>query len=836
MLLGELMTSRGPILTIIFCLTIVCKSFSVQLPTVNLSQQKDTIPSLISSETESEIRKVNELYNLARVYFYSKEIEKGLKTTQKALLLSDSIDYKEYKAPYYLAIAAFFGDELSGLRFYYEKKAEQVSSNDLSLSKSHVQSQKEQIGRDVSNKQLISELNNNVTLFDEVKHGELRAAIFCKLGFYNLESRELDQALTFFNQSAQLYKSKGEFFPEFLCQGLKMSILHILEMPDLVKEIEQKLKSVLFKKSEDPSYGLLSKAMASSYARQGHFIKSIEYYLKSIESFAQSRELTMLPDLYRDLGIAYENLYLFEKSAESFKNCIEVLNQIGAYNKLSELYIYKVFPLIELEKYEEAQRYIELAQRDTVFVKTRFHYARLEDARGQILMKQRKYLEAISYFNRALNDFKSIEETHWGIPYVLLNISACYGHLGQTEKALKFALDSKGMIYEGQLKLARRTNQLISKLYETKGDFSPALRYLKEYENIVESSNKDGDLKILADAEIQAILERSNREIFALEREQQLAEQINTTQRLWLTVIFGALLFTILISYVLYRNFRIKTNTNARLLREKDKVEQTLEKLKDTQEQLVQQEKLASLGQLTAGIAHEIKNPLNFITNYSELGKEILDDLVIALQNNDENEIKEVVSDLDKSLDIINKNGKRADLIVKGMLQLSRSGTVEKTPTDINELSKEYLQLAYHAHKAINQGLRVDVETDLDAELGVKVINAQDIGRVILNLITNSLFAVGERQKQSNDGFIPMVKLITKSGSEMYTITVQDNGAGIPEDIKDKIFEPFFTTKKGTDGTGLGLSLSYDIVKAHNGKIEVRSDSNGTLVSIMLPV
>jgi len=614
-----------------------------------------------------------------------------------------------------------------------------------------------------------------------------------------------------------------------------MSILHTLEKANLEKDIEKELKSILFKKVEDTNHGFFSKAMASSYARQGNFIKSVEYYLKSIESFAQSSDFILLSDLYRDLGIAYENLYLFEKSAESFKNCIDILNQIGAYHKLSELYIYMVFPLIELKKFDEAQRYIHLAESDTVFVKTRFHYARLADAHGQILMRKEKYKEAINYFDKALNDFKSIEDTHWGIPYVLLNISACYGYLGQTEKALKFALESKGRIFEGQLKLARRTNQLISKLYETKGDFSPALRYLKEYENIVESSNKDGDLKILADAEIQAILERSNREIFALEREQQLAEQINTTQRLWLIVIFGALLFTLLVSYILFRNYRIKMNANSRLFREKEKVEETLAKLRATQEQLVEQEKLASLGQLTAGIAHEIKNPLNFITNYSELGKDLLIELESALQKNDELEINELNSDLRKSLDTIHKNGKRADLIVKGMLQLARSGSVEKTPTDINELSKEYLQLAYHAYKAINQGFRVDVETILDSELGVKVINEQDIGRVILNVITNALYAVGERQKQSNDDYKPKVKLLTQNGPEMFTISVQDNGSGIPDEIKDKIFEPFFTTKKGTDGTGLGLSISYDIVKAHDGRLEIQSDSNGTLVSILLP-
>lgn len=829
------MIRRVFFLTLLLFLSSVCETFSYQLLSPDSVYQKDSLHASVSVETEIIEKKVFQLYNYAKVYFNSQEIEKGLKNIQKALILVDSLEYKDYKKPHYLAIASFFGEDLSDLRFYYEKKAEQVIINSGSYLDMLDQLKEEHQGRNIRDDQLIQELKNSVTLFDQVNDDEILAAIFCKLGLLTLNDGDLEQANDFFEKSAERYKRIGESFPEFYCLGRKMSILHTLEKADLEKEIEKELKSILFKKAEDANHGFFSKAMASSYARQGNFIKSIEYYLKSIESFAQSSAFIILSDLYRDLGIAYENLYLFEKSAESFKNCIDVLNQIGAYHKLSELYIYMVFPLIELEKYDEAQRYIHLAERDAVFVKTIFHKARLADAHGQILMKQENYKEAILYFERALKDFESIEKTHWGIPYVLLNISACYGYLGQTEKALKFALESKGMIFEGQLKLARRTNQLISKLYETKGDFSPALRYLKEYEKIVESSNKDDDLRILADAEIQTILERSNREIFALEREQQLTEQINTSQRLWLTVIFGALLFTLLVSYILYRNFRIKMNANSRLQQEKEKVEETLAKLRATQEQLIEQEKLASLGQLTAGIAHEIKNPLNFITNYSELGKDLLVELDSALQKNDEREINELRSDLKKSLDIIYKNGKRADLIVKGMLQLARSGSVEKIPTDINELSKEYLQLAYHAYKAINQGFRVDVETILDSDLGVKVINEQDIGRVILNVITNALFAVGERKKQSTADYTPKVKLITKSGSIMFSITVQDNGPGIPDKIKDRIFEPFFTTKKGTDGTGLGLSISYDIVKAHGGKIEISTDSNGTEVSIFLP-
>ena len=800
---------------------------------LHLSQE--SIQSVLNDENLEEDKRVVLLFGFAKDSFNAHDVDLGLKTIHKALLLADSIGYKASKTHLYATLSVFFGQDFPDLQFYYERRAEESIKDDLSLTELQTQSSQNSPRTRLTNEELKKVLIDNLSLFDSESTIEIRAAILSRLGHLELILTNFEESIAFFEEAHELFDDSDELYPSFYTLGYTLSILNTLERFSTYRAIELKLKRILFKNSDSPYFVLMSKAMASSYARQGLFIMSIEFYLRSIDAFIQSGDLALLPNVYLDLGVAYENLYLFEKAVDSFKTCIQVLDGIGAKYRIAEMYTYLIFPLIELEQYDEAQKYIELAENDTVFTKTAFHFARLADARGQILMNQERYEEAIDYFEDALTGFKSIDEIHWGIPYVMLNISACYGRAGQTEKALKYALDSKGIGYEGQQKLARRTNQLISKLYETKGDFSPALRYLKEYENIVESSNKDDELRILADAEIQSILERSNREIIALGREQQLAEQINTTQRLWLTVILGALIFTLLLSYVLYRNYRIKMNTNSRLLREKEKVEDTLQKLRTTQEQLVEQEKLASLGQLTAGIAHEIKNPLNFVTNYSELGQELLLELENAVINNDEKEIKDAIADLKKSLSKISKNGKRADSIVKGMLQHSRSGSSEKSAVDINKLSEEYLQLAYHAHRAINQSLRVDVEMDLDPELGVKVVNAQDIGRVILNVISNALFAVSERHKNRPQDYIPRVNLSTKSGLETFTIKVQDNGPGIPEDIRDKVFEPFFTTKKGTDGTGLGLSISYDIVKSHGGKLKISSDAEGTLVTITLP-
>jgi signal transduction histidine kinase len=241
--------------------------------------------------------------------------------------------------------------------------------------------------------------------------------------------------------------------------------------------------------------------------------------------------------------------------------------------------------------------------------------------------------------------------------------------------------------------------------------------------------------------------------------------------------------------------------------------------LKSTQSQLIQSEKMASLGELTAGIAHEIQNPLNFVNNFSEINTELLEELEEEIENGDLEEVKDIMEDLIANEKKINQHGKRADAIVKGMLQHSRTSTGEKVPTDLNELADEYLRLAYHGLRAKDPDFNAAFETDFDQFLPKVNIVPQDIGRVLLNLINNAFQAVHEMSKLGKDGYAAKVAVSTALEDDRVVIRVKDNGPGIPEDIKDKIFQPFFTTKPMGQGTGLGLSLSYDIVKAHAGDL-----------------
>jgi two-component system, NtrC family, sensor kinase len=314
-------------------------------------------------------------------------------------------------------------------------------------------------------------------------------------------------------------------------------------------------------------------------------------------------------------------------------------------------------------------------------------------------------------------------------------------------------------------------------------------------------------------------------------------QQIETQSKIRTYGLLAVLAVLSIIGFILYRNNRQKQKANAVLQDEKDKVESTLHELKSTQSQLIQSEKMASLGELTAGIAHEIQNPLNFVNNFSEVSNELIDEMKTEFTKGNLDEVNAIVDDVIGNEEKINHHGKRADAIVKGMLQHSSAGSGKKELTNINALADEYLRLAYHGLRAKDKSFNATMKTDFDETIGNINIIPQDIGRVILNLITNAFYVVNEKQKSGIENYEPTVEINTKKEGNKVFISVQDNGNGIPQKILDKIFQPFFTTKPTGQGTGLGLSLSYDIVKAHGGELRVETkEGEGSTFIIQIPV
>ncbi len=289
---------------------------------------------------------------------------------------------------------------------------------------------------------------------------------------------------------------------------------------------------------------------------------------------------------------------------------------------------------------------------------------------------------------------------------------------------------------------------------------------------------------------------------------------------------------TFSVAYARYEDFK-------QLEDAKNKIEATLFELKSTQSQLIQSEKMASLGELTAGIAHEIQNPLNFVNNFSEINSELIEEMKYEIDNGNLAEVKVIANNIDENEQKILFHGKRADSIVKGMLQHSRNNSGVKEPTDINALTDEYLRLAYHGLRAKDKSFNATMKTDYDITIASINIIPQDIGRVILNLITNAFYVVNEKKvlrQAQGDSYEPTVSVSTKNTGDKVLICVKDNGNGVPQKVLDKIFQPFFTTKPTGQGTGLGLSLSYDIVKAHGGELKVETkEGEGSEFSIQFP-
>ena len=446
---------------------------------------------------------------------------------------------------------------------------------------------------------------------------------------------------------------------------------------------------------------------------------------------------------------------------------------------------------------------------------------------GKVYNKIGNFKKALEYHKHTYRIMDSIDSWKRTIPYMNYFLSLDYYGLKQYDEAKKLnekaIIDFKRFWFEiGELS---NMELLATQIDSARGDGLGAFAHYKEYMSLKEKIRGD------------EIRKEAQKDKFKMEMEKQRAEQekkdaIAKRTRNMQFIAIGAI--SLLGIFLLYGYIQ-KNKDNKR-------IEKAYTDLKSTQQQLVQSEKMASLGELTAGIAHEIQNPLNFVNNFSEVSNELIDEMKQELATGNQQLATEIADDIKKNLEKINHHGKRADAIVKGMLQHSRSSSGKKEPTDINELCDEYLNLSYHGLRAKDKSFNssmipIAIGTDFEANIGNINIIPQDIGRVLLNLYNNAFYAVSEKKKQQQENYIPTVSVSTKKVGDKITISVIDNGNGISQKIVDKIFQPFFTTKPTGQGTGLGLSLSYDIVKAHGGELKVETkEGAGSAFTINLPV
>jgi two-component system NtrC family sensor kinase len=441
---------------------------------------------------------------------------------------------------------------------------------------------------------------------------------------------------------------------------------------------------------------------------------------------------------------------------------------------------------------------------------------------------------AIAWYKKSLAD-SSTHGNHYLQSEDYRRIAEAYQKLGKSDSVIYYA--RKGF-EEAKLDrnpdLVQRATTLLTDQYKLKGDFKNAFYYQQ-----VTQTAKDSLFSQQKTLQVQNLAYNEEQR-----KQEEHAAEIAYQNRVRFYLLLGVIGVFVLIAVILLFANSQRKKANGVLKRQNDQIEaqrkdleKTITDLRNTQRQLIQSEKMASLGELTAGIAHEIQNPLNFVNNFSEVNTELIEEMELEFDKGSITGMKPLISDIKANQEKISQHGKRADFIVKGMLQHSRASTGEKQLTNINLLADEFFKLSFHGLRAKDKSFNAEMVTGFDPDLPKVNVVQQDIGRVLLNLINNAFYAVNQKAKTGKPDYKPTVELSTSHSNGHIEIKVRDNGNGIPENVKDKIMQPFFTTKPTGEGTGLGLSLSYDIVvKGHNGKINIESkEGEGSEFIIDLP-
>ncbi len=554
---------------------------------------------------------------------------------------------------------------------------------------------------------------------------------------------------------------------------------------------------------------------------------SMKIYYEILEQASKSHDKPLVASCFTNIGL----LYLYAGSPEKYiyylqkaKSIYTEQGNLSAVNDANS----EIGGIYSNSNRDSARYYLNLAAVDSSAFNNAFYqyYWGNTESLDNPSKAKGHFLKSLEISER-INDLRG---------YSLASRWYCIFLQNQNEIDSAIVVAKAGYTAADKLGFFRGilfNSEQLHKIYNQLGVTDSAYKYL--------SINVKAQNDLLGQDKIDQIQQATIAEQQRGQKLQVEKEQLQSQIRLFGTAAVALILLIFMIFF--YRNQRKTTKSNELLMRQSEEINKknselqaSYENLKSTQTQLIQSEKMASLGELTAGIAHEIQNPLNFVNNFSEVSKELLDEMKSELDNGNIEDAKEIADDVIQNLEKITHHGKRADAIVKGMLQHSRSSNGVKEPTDINALCDEYLRLSYHGLRAKDKSFNAAMKTDFDSSIGNINIIPQDIGRVILNLLTNAFYAVNEKKKSGLENYDPTVSITTKREGDHIEITVQDNGNGIPQFALDKIFQPFFTTKPTGEGTGLGLSLAYDIVtKGHGGELHVDTkETAGTTFTIKI--
>jgi two-component system, NtrC family, sensor kinase len=544
-------------------------------------------------------------------------------------------------------------------------------------------------------------------------------------------------------------------------------------------------------------------------------------YLRTAEELKEQRP-ELLPQAYYTIGLLNREMADYDEAKIQFLKAIQCQEKIG--KPIAEVYAsYAQMGVIYLAQ-KQLDSALWYAQRGKLFGAQSMLYAKYYQlaigALGNVHAALGNYKAAEGFFRDAIVKSRQYNNVYFEVRNYN-NLATLFDKTNLRDSCIYYAGEALELSLKHNFaELTFDASKLLNRKYEGSGKLDSSLKYIK-----IMLAAKDS---VFSQSRGQQFRQLAFNEILHQQDIDKARERYSYQVRSFAMV--TALCIFLILAFMSYRSARQKQKA-------KTEIEKAFKELKATQSQLIQSEKMASLGEMTAGIAHEIQNPLNFVNNFSEVSNELMDEMNEEIENGNMNAAKVIALDIKKNLEKITHHGQRADAIVKSMLQHSRNSSGIRESTNINALADEFLRLIYHGMRAKENAFNAILKTDFDPGISNVNIVSLDIGRVILNLITNAFYAINEKRKSGFKNYDPTVSIGTKRRNEHIEIIVSDNGNGIPQNVLDKIFQPFFTTKPTGEGTGLGLSLSYDIIKAYGGEIKVKTvEGSYTEFTVCLPV
>ncbi len=563
---------------------------------------------------------------------------------------------------------------------------------------------------------------------------------------------------------------------------------------------------------------LLLNNIGSVYMNQGDDPKALEYFFKSLQIAEQNKDRLNIARAMGNIGTAYSNNeFTYDKALDYYLKALPISEELDDRNTMGGLMVNIGETYLKRNKDDSALYYFKKSLK--AYENTENIPYSLNDI-GSTYTKKGNYNLATQYHEKALSFAKELN-LQLDIVQSYLGLGDTYYKKGDYTLALDAYQKAKSTAYSINLKKELKdAYQGLASTYAALKNFSQAFQYQTLYTNIKDTLFNLDIAQKVTKLQTNFEIQKKQGQIDILTRDKALQNLELKRQKFARNTLAAGLLFVFAIAFILYKLYRKVGRRTLQLRR-------SLEELKSTQAQLIQAEKMASLGLLTAGIGHEIQNPLNFVNNFSEINVELLHELEDGpfqhLSEPGKEEANAIIKDLAQNMSKITHHGKRADAIIKGMLQHSRKNTGEREATNINTLAEEYLRLSYHGLTPKDKSIDIDIKTKYDDALEKIDIIPQDFGRVLLNLFNNAFYSIVEKKERQGEKYKPVISVSTKKLNDKIEMRVYDNGTGIPQKALDKIFQPFFTTKPTGQGTGLGLSLSYDIIKAHGGELKVET-------------